>query len=142
MILAAAGFGRSLPAPGFAIVLADETDDVVVLAVHGEIDVGTAPQLRERLGEHVDRGARRVVLDLAHTTFMDSSGIRALLATHRALEPRGGRLALVAPGSGIADTLRVTGLDELWPVLATREEALAALAATPGGAGTRRDASD
>lgn len=88
--------------------LAIETDDAT-LVVRGEVDSHTSPQLQERL-DAMDAGGT-VTVDLAPTTFIDSSGLRVLVAAHKRLGRGGGRLVLRAPSEAVVRLLEVTGLD-------------------------------
>ncbi len=85
----------------------------MVVAAAGEIDASSAPRLqRELLSALAERGAR-VVLDLSAVTFMDSSGIGAVVAAHAEATDRGGRLVVVCGEGHAAKRLRVMGLDAL-----------------------------
>ncbi|MCU1370311.1 MAG: anti-anti-sigma factor [Ilumatobacteraceae bacterium] len=84
------------------------------LALTGELDPATAPELDAHLRELIaDAGVRSVVLDLAGITFLDSSGLRSLVAANDALRARSASLVLRAPSSNIRRVLEVTGLTEL-----------------------------
>jgi anti-sigma B factor antagonist len=88
-------------------------EDVVgnrVVAVRGELDLSSAPDLCARLEAH--RG-ERVLLDLSQLGFCDSCGLRALICEAREAQIAGGGLAVVAPASGpIRRLLQMTGLEE------------------------------
>ena len=101
-------------------------DRTAVVAVDGEIDLGTAGQLRDHLTDCIRDETRDVVLDLSAVTFMDSTGLQVLIATQRRLEPLGGKLRLVGLRSGVAKVLKVTGLDQSFPTYESVDEALAA----------------
>jgi anti-sigma B factor antagonist len=96
-----------------------------VVAVDGEIDLGTAGQLRDHLAECIRDETRDIVLDLSAVTFMDSTGLQVLIATQRRLEPLGGRLRLVGLRSGVAKVLKVTGLDQTFPAYESVDAAIA-----------------
>jgi anti-sigma B factor antagonist len=98
-----------------------------VLVVVGELDLFGVPELKRRLAELIEHGIRRVVVDLSAVTFLDSTALGALLGGMRRLRARGGDLAVVNLNPSISQLLRVTGLDQILAVLATREEALARL---------------
>jgi anti-sigma B factor antagonist len=98
-----------------------------VLVVTGELDLFGVPDLKRRLAELIERGIWRVVVDLSAVTFLDSTALGALLGGMRRLRARGGDLLVVNTDPGITQLLRVTGLDQMLAVLATREEALALL---------------
>jgi anti-sigma B factor antagonist len=101
--------------------------ELIVLAVRGELDLFTAPELRERLAEHIDGADGDLVVDLSECGFVDASGAHALLGASRRLANRGRRLAVVNGGHGNARVLEVMGLDELLVVVPTRAAAAAAL---------------
>lgn len=95
-----------------------------VVAVEGELDLYTAPQLREAVMTAVTDGADHVVLDLSTVPFMDSSGLGAVVACLKRLREGGGELALVTPpGSPPTKLLSLTGLDRAIATHATVDEA-------------------
>lgn len=83
-----------------------------VVTVTGEIDLATAPRLRDRLADVLHRSGPRVILDLARVTFCDSSGLAAFLGIARRARLLGGDLLLAAPTAQIRKALHVTGLDQ------------------------------
>ena len=104
---------------------------LVVLEADGELDMATAPQLRERMRAAVAAGARDVVLDLTTVTFMDSVAMAAILHVRRDLGP-GGRLAVVVPRDSYPYlVLEIAGLPTCLDLFDTREEAVAHLAVRP-----------
>lgn len=118
------------PAPAASFALEEgRLDDgaVALIVVHGELDLFTAPELRERLRAHLEADDVDLVVDLAACAFVDASGCQALLRAARRLGARGGRLAIVSTDPGNARVFTVMGLDELFPIAGTREDAVAAL---------------
>jgi anti-sigma B factor antagonist len=110
------------------IVLDETAGDVVVVVVEGEHDIYTAPTLRERLDQALERG-RGVVIDLTGATFVDSSVLGALLdARRRALEAGQGYVVCVGESvePGVQRILDITGLVPVLPVVGGRQEAIAA----------------
>ena len=85
--------------------------DVGTVVVRGEIDVATAPQLREALHELVQGGAKQIVLDCAALSFLDSSGIGWLVATRKRLGDDG-QLVIDSPPSHVRKVLELTGVTE------------------------------
>jgi anti-sigma B factor antagonist len=67
------------------------------LELHGELDIGTAPQLDEAVHEALDDGCREVILDLGATTLLDSSGLGALIRAARTVDAQRGTMAVVSP---------------------------------------------
>lgn len=91
-----------------------EGDDAFV-AVAGELDISTAPDLQDALAELTD-APRRVVVDLSDLEFCDSTGLAALLGAHKTLNERGGTLELVAPNPMMVNLVKITGLDDVFEV--------------------------
>lgn len=89
----------------------------------GEVDLYTAPQLRERVAWAIEDGASRIVVDLADVSFMDSSGLGVLIGALRRLRERGGELAVVCGEGPVRRLLAITGLDRLFPVHGSVEAA-------------------
>ena len=110
------------------ILLDDAAGDVVVVVIEGEHDIYTAPTLRERLDESLDRGGG-VVVDLTGATFVDSSVLGALLdARRRAHEAGPGFVVCIGDTvePGVRRILDITGLVPVLPVVNGRDEAIAA----------------
>jgi len=113
--------GRAL-----AIVPHDE-DGVQRIVLTGELDVSTVPEFNKRMSELRHQGFHSIVLDLAGVTFMDSTGLHALVQAKRTIHERGIRVILV-PSPQVRRTLELVFPEPLFAArLDTVEEALAAL---------------
>ncbi len=99
-----------------------------IVAVRGEIDLFTAPELKQVLAESIEGGRTRIVVDLSETTFLDSTALGVLIGAVKRLRSRDGALAIVNVDENIAKTFEITGLDQIFTILATREEAVGAVA--------------
>jgi anti-sigma B factor antagonist len=87
--------------------------DQVEIELQGEIDVDVSEALRERVLQAVrDAAGRPVVIDMTDVTFIDSSGLSALLAGLRLARGHGGAIRLVNVGPQIRRIFDVTGLDQ------------------------------
>ena len=119
--------------PEFSLNSEPIDDTRHVVAVGGEIDLFTAPELKAALGEALESGRTRIVVDLTETTFLDSTALGVLIGTVKRLRSRDGRLTIVNVDQNIAKTFEITGLDQIFTILATRDDAIAALddAASP-----------
>lgn len=100
--------------------------DHTVLEVGGEVDVYTAPRLRERLVELVEQGARHVVVDLSRVEFLDSTGLGVLVGALKRLRAAGGTLGLVCAHERLLKIFRITALDRVFALYDTVEAATAA----------------
>ncbi len=105
-------------------------DDIHVLAVAGEIDLFTAPDLKRAAAEAIDGGARRIVIDLTDTRFLDSTGLGVLIGIAKRVRPAGGDVAIVNTEATTASTFAITGLDGVLTIVATRDLAIEELRST------------
>jgi anti-sigma B factor antagonist len=99
----------------------------VVLAVSGDLDLYVAGELKDRLAEAADDGARVVVLDFAEVTFVDSMGLGVLVGGMKRLRAAGGELHLVVSGPELLRILEITRMDRVIPLHETLADALAAV---------------
>jgi anti-sigma B factor antagonist len=97
-----------------------------VLEVGGEVDVYTAPRLRERLVELVDGGARHVVVDLVRVDFLDSTGLGVLVGALKRLRAAGGTFSLVCSKEPLLKIFRITALDQVFPIFPSVDAATSA----------------
>lgn len=80
------------------------------LAVAGELDLYTAPRLEEAVAVETSTGASEVVLELSGVTFVDSSGLSAIITLHQQLTASGATLALRNPSAFVVRLLDLTGV--------------------------------
>src|SRR5829696_10112905 len=93
--------------------LGPETEHAALLSVTGELDIATAPQLRVAVGDLMGQGIRHVEVDLEGCSFIDSSGMGALLwASHR-LHAAGGELIAVHAHGPTMRALQIAGVDRV-----------------------------
>jgi len=110
----------------FRIDVERPSDGLAIVEVVGDADLYSAPELRDRLGELLDDGARRVVVDLSETTFVDSMTLGVLLGSMKRLGTAGGHLELVVSRPDIRRIFEITMLDRVFELHETREHALEA----------------
>lgn len=97
---------------------------IPVLAVTGEIDVYTAPSLRQQLVELSQKGATTAVVDLSDVSFVDSTGLGVLVSGLKRFREAGGDLPLVVTQPQILKVLEITGLATVFTVHPTAAAAL------------------
>jgi anti-sigma B factor antagonist len=95
-----------------------------VVAVAGEIDIFTAPEFKQRISAPIDAGRTRLIVDLSAATFIDSSSLGVLIGAHRRLKRRGGTMVVVCDNDAIVKTFRITGLDGVFRLVPTLDDAL------------------
>ena len=113
--------------PEFAITEHPIDGERHVLAVRGEIDLFTAPELKQVLAESIEGGRVRIIVDLTDTTFLDSTALGVLIGAVKRLRSRDGALAIVNVDDNIAKTFEITGLDQIFTIVPTRDEAVDAV---------------
>ena len=89
-------------------------DGNVVLAVAGELDIGTAPRLREQVVTMINGGCTRLVLDLAELTFLDSPGLSVLIMALKRLREQDGELVLRSTPTQAQAVLDMSGLGSVF----------------------------
>lgn len=100
--------------------------DHAVLSVGGEIDVYTAPQLRQRLIELVEQGSQHIVVDMEQVEFLDSTGLGVLVGGLKRVRALDGSLRLVCAQERILKIFRITGLEKVFGIYPTVDDAIAA----------------
>lgn len=96
-----------------------------VLHLTGEIDLATAPTLREHLVGTVDAGDHRVIVDLRDVEFIDSTGLGALIGGLKRVRSLDGALRLICVEPRILKIFEITGLDKVFEIHADVEGAAA-----------------
>jgi anti-sigma B factor antagonist len=102
------------------------TDGVEVIDVRGEIDMYTAPRLRELLIDLVSQGSYQLVVNLDEVGFLDSAGLGMLVGGPKRVRARDGSLDLVCTQQRILKILKITGLTEVFGIYQTADQAIAA----------------
>ena len=93
-----------------------DADGWQVVAVSGEIDIRTAPQLRERLNAVLDEGVTKLIVDLEGVDFMDSTALSVMVGAHKRLQRAGSGLVLVCTRPQLLRVLDLTGLSRVFTV--------------------------
>ena len=99
-------------------------DSTHVIELGGEVDLYTAPEFKERMVELIESGKKQIVVDLSKATFIDSTTLGVLVGGVKRLRPAGGSLALVCTDENITKIFEITGLDRVFPIHSSREDAL------------------
>lgn len=100
-----------------------EQNGYTILSVKGEVDVYTAPRLRERLVELVTEGARKIIVDLEQVEFLDSTGLGVLVGGLKRLRSNEGDLSLVCTQTRILKVFEITGLTKVFSIYSSTEDA-------------------
>ncbi len=103
-----------------------ERNGRTVVDVAGEVDVYTAPKLREQLVTLVDSGHIDIVVNMERVEFLDSTGLGVLVGGLKRVKSREGSLRLVCTQERILKIFRITGLTKVFPIHASVDEAVSA----------------
>ena len=93
-----------------------QVDGHTVVAVGGEIDVYTAPKLRDKITELVNGGSHDLIIDMERVDFIDSTGLGVLVGALKDAQRSGGTLELICTQRRMLNLLHLTGLDEAFTV--------------------------
>jgi len=116
-----------------------ERDGWQVVGVTGELELATAPRLRQEIVSLAGSDGARVILDLTGVDFIDSVGLGVVVGALKRTRGRGGDLRVVAPQERVRSLFVLTRLDEIIVVADTIEDALMASASDPTGSSRPED---
>ena len=102
-------------------------DNSYVIALAGEVDLYTAPEFKQQLLDVIGKGAKEVVVDFSDTTFIDSTTLGVLVGGVKRLRTNEGQLSLVCSDRNITKIFEITGLDRVFTIYESREEAVSNL---------------
>lgn len=97
-----------------------------VIEVGGEVDVYTAPKLRESIVNAVDKGHTRLIVDVEQVDFLDSTGLGVLVGSLKRVRAEGGSLDIVCTHERILKIFDITGLDKVFGLHTSVDAAIAA----------------
>lgn len=95
-----------------------------MIDVAGEVDVFTAPKLRERIVDLVSQGSYRLIVNLERVEFMDSTGIGVLVGGLKRIREHDGVFALAGPTDPVKRVLSITSLNKVFPIHESVDEAV------------------
>jgi anti-sigma B factor antagonist len=96
---------------------------ICTVEIEGEVDLYTAPRLKEELVALIEGGCTHVIVDLDNVAFIDSSGLGVLVGALRRARERDGAVRIVCARESILKIFRITGLDKVFPIFASASEA-------------------
>jgi len=100
-----------------------EAGDWTVLAVSGEIDIATAPSLREKLHSLLADGALQLIIDLDEVTFLDSTALGVLVGVLKRARTEGGEVRIVCNQPRVRKVFEITRLDSAFDLCSSVEDA-------------------
>jgi len=98
--------------------------EVVVIEVDGQLIVGNRQELKQKVLEEAESGARKILVDFAKAGYIDSSGLGVLVSLAKRMRELGGDLRLANLNDDLQTLFELTKLDSLFQIADTRERAL------------------
>ncbi|HWV57646.1 MAG TPA: STAS domain-containing protein [Longimicrobiales bacterium] len=99
--------------------------DITIIDVEGQLIVGNRQELKHRVIEELDNGARKFLIDFERTGYIDSSGLGVLVSLSKKIREQGGELRLANLNEDLRTLFELTKLDTLFQIADSRSEALA-----------------
>jgi anti-sigma B factor antagonist len=103
----------------------NEVDGATIIAVGGEIDVYTAPKLRDKITELVGNGEYNLVIDMEKVDFLDSTGLGVLVGGLKKVRAHDGSMRLICNQERLLKIFRITGLAKVFMIHGSQADALA-----------------
>lgn len=104
-----------------------QTVGIVILSPRGRLVSGTGDALRQAILSNFDQGHHRLLIDLAQVDFLDSMTIGDLVGVYASITRRDGAMALLSPSKPVRESLRITRMDQLFPIYNSEAAATAGL---------------
>ncbi len=105
----------------------EDIDDITTVIINGMLTIGSEEKFESEMNKHVERGRRKIVLDMTYVKYIDSLGIGQIAGGYTTLKDLGGKLVLARINDKIAQLLKLTGLQNHIETYATVEEAINSL---------------
>jgi len=104
-----------------------KSGDVLVIDVEGQLIVGNRQELKQKVLEEHEEGERKLLVDFANTSYIDSSGLGVLVSLSKKIREQGGELRLSNLNEDLRTLFELTKLDTLFKIADSRDEALQGL---------------
>ncbi len=98
--------------------------DVTVIDVEGQLIVGNRQELKQKVLDELESGARKFLIDFSDTGYIDSSGLGVLVSLSKKIREQGGELRLANLNEDLRTLFELTKLDTLFHIANSRDEAL------------------
>ncbi len=96
---------------------------LIVKPMEPALDAYAAGSFRDHMAGHIQGGDRRIVLDLSHIQFLDSTGLGAIVSSYKRLEGDG-TVVICHAGEMVMDVFRLTRMDRVFPIVRSEQEAV------------------
>lgn len=103
-----------------------------LIELEGEVDVYTAPQLKQQIIGILETGSKKLVVDLARVEYLDSTALGVLIGGLKRMREADGNMVLICPNPRIRRVFEITGLDKIFEIYNSEDESKEALAKETG----------
>lgn len=108
----------------FKIETKNIQDNFPAIILEGEVDVYTAPQLKQHLIAMLESGSKKVLIDLTSVDYLDSTALGVLIGGLKRMKEIGGNMILICPSPRIHRVFEITGLDKIFLIYQSEADAL------------------
>ncbi len=105
-------------------IATEDAEHFSLIVLSGEVDVYSAPKLREAIKGLVDQGRNNIIVDLEKVDFLDSTGLGVLVGGLKRVKQNEGELGIICNQEKILRIFRITGLTKVFPIYASRQDLL------------------
>ncbi len=102
----------------------EKSSDVAICAITGEVNINNSPELRKAFDALISQDEKKVVVDLASVSYIDSSGLATLIEMFQRLKKVEGDLKLSQMDEKVKSLFEITKLDKLFKIYNSKEEAI------------------
>jgi anti-sigma B factor antagonist len=106
------------------IELEPRDNGAALVSVQGRLDAAAAPTFKQQITDAISQGNVRLALHIAHVSFMDSTGLGALVSSLKAARRANGDISIIAPSPQVQKLFKLTAMDRVFQVFTSPEEAL------------------
>jgi anti-sigma B factor antagonist len=114
------------------IELEQRDEGAALVNVQGRLDAAAAQTFKQKITDAISQGNVRLALHIAHVSFMDSTGLGALVSALKAARKANGDIGIVAPSPQVQKLLKLTAMDRVFRVFPSSDEALQQLGSRSG----------
>jgi anti-sigma B factor antagonist len=97
--------------------------ELPIIALEGEVDVYTAPQLKQQIINILESGAKELVVDLTKVDYLDSTALGVLIGGLKRMREVDGNMVLICPSPRIRRVFEITGLDKIFDIFNSEDDA-------------------
>ena len=101
-----------------------EVEGITIAEFEGNLDTNTAPEAEERLGELLEKGVTKILVDFTTLDYISSAGLRVLLVTTKRLGGTGGSMRICGLNETVDEVFEISGFSTIFSVFKSRDEAL------------------